>query len=57
MNDKLLEEPQDEGIYKSMGEEEVKGKCDYCEEPAETFVHAGDESVNMCESCADHYLN
>ena len=37
--------------------EETKSKCDYCEEKAETTITAGDESVDLCEGCAEHYLD
>ena len=36
---------------------ETQSKCDYCQEEAETTITAGDEQVDMCEACADHYLN
>ena len=37
-------------------------KCEYCDESATeedggTRVVAGDEIADLCESCADHYLN
>ena len=43
-------------------EPEPKGNCDFCQEPIkddeeERFVYAGDESITLCESCGEHYLD
>ena len=43
-------------------EEEQKGSCDFCQEPIkddeeERTVSAGDESLTLCEGCAENCLD
>ena len=49
-------------VEEEEGSEPDRGSCDFCQEPITDeeegrFVSAGDESLTLCEACAENCLD
>jgi hypothetical protein len=54
--------PIDRQNVEEEGSEPNRDTCDFCQSPIKDeeegrFVAAGDESLTLCESCGEHYLD
>ena len=57
--EQTIAEAKADGLMEVDGEwVKITGHCDYCQDPVsggdEHDIHAGDESLTLCDACYDH---